>query len=183
MSLRPAVSRDRIETFLRQLAQHYQRQARLYLVGGTSIVFEGFRQQTLDIDIAIEVSADNHGELIRVLRDIKNSLPVNVEEVSPADFIPLPAGYESRHEYLARYGQVDVFHFDLYSTALSKIERGRQQDLVDVVALLSHKRLEWRRLESMYREILPLIGEKSLKQDPEEFALNFGALEALWHSA
>jgi hypothetical protein len=30
---------------------------------------------------------------------------------------------------------------------------------------------------------LPLMGKKSLRQKPGEFALNFGALEALWHSA
>jgi hypothetical protein len=79
--------------------------------------------------------------------------------------------------------RIDVFHFDWYSTALSKIERGRRQDLADVVAALEHKRLVWSELERMYREILPLIGQKSLKQDPQAFALNFQALAALWHSA
>jgi hypothetical protein len=137
----------------------------------------------LDVDLTIAVSADHHSELIRVLRDIRDKLPINVEEVSPADFIPLPAGYESRHEYIGRYGQIDVFHFDWYSVALSKIERGRRQDLADVVAMLIHERLDWRELESKYREILPLIGEKSLKQDPDDFARNFEALRALWHSA
>jgi hypothetical protein len=77
---------------------------------------------------------------------------------------------------------VDVFHFDWYSNALSKIERGRRQDLEDAVALLQHERIEWRRLESMFHEILPLMG-KSLRQKPGEFALNFQALAALWHSA
>jgi hypothetical protein len=183
MSLRPPVSRDRIEVFLRRLAQDYRQPARLYLVGGTSLVFERLRQQTLDVDITIEVSADHHGELIQVLRKIKDTLGINIEEVSPADFIPLPAGFENRHEFIGRFGQVDVFHFDWYSTALSKIERGRQQDLADVVAALKNKRLVWSKLESMFREILPLVGEKSLKQDPQDFVLNFGALAALWHSA
>jgi hypothetical protein len=183
MSLRPAVSRERIDAFLSRLAQDFRQPARLYLVGGTSLVFERFRPQTLDVDITIEVSADRHGELIQVLRKIKDTLGINIEEVSPADFIPLPAGFKNRHEFIGRFGQIDVFHFDWYSTALSKIERGRQQDLEDVVAALQHHRLVWSRLESMFQEILPLVGEKSLKQDPEDFALNFGALRALWQLA
>jgi len=183
VSLRPAVSRDRINAFLRRLGQDFRQPVRLYLVGGTSIVYEEYRQQTLDIDVALEVNADQHAALIRALREIKDSLAINIEEVSLADFIPLPSGYEQRHEYIDRFGQVDVFHFDWYSTALSKIERGRRQDLQDVLALLQHGRIGWDQLESQYHEILPLMGEQSLKQDPADFALNFQALAALWHSA
>jgi hypothetical protein len=183
MSLRQAVNRERITIFLREVGERYHRSARLFLVGGTSLVYEGYRQRTLDVDLTLEVSADGHGELIRVLQEIRLSLDINIEEVSPGDFIPLPAGYSDRHLFIGRYGQVDVFHFDFYSTVLGKIERGQQQDLADVVALLDHGRIEWGRLEAMYREILPLMGQKSLRQKPRDFALNFGALEALWHSA
>ena len=183
MSLRQAVNRERITLFLREVGERYRQPARLYLVGGTSLVYEGYRQRTLDIDLVIEVSADSHGELIRALQEIRLSLDMNVEEASPGDFIPLPAGFESRHEYIGRFGQVDVFHFDFYSTALSKIERGRQQDLTDVVTLLNNDRIEWGRLEAMYREILPLMGQVSLRQKPGDFARNFGALEALWRTA
>jgi hypothetical protein len=146
-------------------------------------VFEGFRQQTIDVDVAIEVSAENHSELIQVLREIRNRQGINIEEISPADFIPLPTGYENRHEFIGRFGQVDAFHFDWYSTALSKVERGRQQDLADVVAILQNSRIEWDKLAGMYREILPRMGQASLKQDPQEFALNFAELETLWHTA
>ena len=183
MSLRPAVSRERIDAFLNRLAQDYRQPARLYLVGGTSLVFERLRPQTLDIDLTIEVAADRHGALIAAIRAIKDALGFNVEEVSPADFIPLPAGFDARHQFIGRFGLIDVFHFDWYSAALSKIERGRRQDLADVVAALEHRRLVWIELERMYQEILPLIGQKSLKQDPQAFALNFQALRALWHSA
>lgn len=33
-------------------------------------------------------------------------------------FEPLPDGHEDRHEHVGRYGSIDVYHFDLYSTAL-----------------------------------------------------------------
>lgn len=183
MSLRQPVSRERIEVFLRWLGNHYRHPARLYLVGGTSIVYEGLRRQTIDIDLSIQVAAGDHSDLLAALREARNALDVNVEEVAPSDFIPLPAGYADRHQFIGRYGELDVFHFDLYSMALSKIERGRRQDQLDVIALLESKRLNWDRLQAMYAEILPLIGQKSLKQDPEVFALNFSATEALWRQA
>jgi hypothetical protein len=183
MSLRQPVSRERIEIFLRWLGDHYRHPARLYLVGGTSVVYEGLRRQTIDIDLAIDVAVQSHGELLAALREARDTLDINIEEVAPSDFIPLPAGYADRHHFVGRYGQVDVFHFDLYSMALSKVERGRRQDQLDVIALLESNRLKWDRLQAMYAEILPLMGQKSLKQDSKDFALNFSALEALWRHA
>ena len=95
----------------------------------------------------------------------------------------MPAGYENRHEFVGRFGSLDVFHFDLYSTALSKIERGRVQDIEDVLALLRAGRIKWDRLKELFDEILPRMGKESLRQDPVEFGQNFEALEAMRRSA
>jgi hypothetical protein len=140
-------------------------------------------QQTFEVDIVIEVAAGIRQELIVALRAIRDLLRVHFREAAPGDFIPLPSGYADRHEFIGRFGQVDVFHFDWYSNALGKVERGRQQDLMDVIAMLRHGRIGWDRLDGMFHEILPLMGQHSLRQKPSEFALNFGALDALWHSA
>ena len=104
---------------------------------------------------------------------------MNVEEASPGDFIPLPAGSEGRHEFIERFRKLDVFHFDLYSVALSKIERGRTQDLEDVLKLLQVGKIDWNRLKGYFEEILPQMGQHSLRQDAREFEANFQALEAL----
>src|SRR5258705_2141519 len=105
MSLRQPVSRERIEEFLRWLGAHYRRRARLFLVGGTTVVYEGLRRQTMDIDLAIEVAADDHAALLAILREARNTLDINIEEAAPSDFIPLPAGYAERHQFIGRYGQ------------------------------------------------------------------------------
>ena len=183
MSLLQRVDRARIELFLQRLGEQFRRPARIYLVGGTTVVFEAIRQQTVDIDLVLEVSSADHGELIQAIRELKNSLSINVEEASPGDFIPLPAGYENRHEFVGRFGSLDVLHFDLYSTALSKIERGRVQDIEDVLALLRAGRIKWDKLKEFFDEILPRMGKESLRQDPVEFGQNFEALEAMWRSA
>jgi hypothetical protein len=106
------------------------------------MVYEGLRQQTLEIDLALEISDADHSAFIAIVRDLKEKLSLNIEEASPADFIPLPAGYRERSQFVGRYGQLDVFYFDLYSTALSKIERGTENDFADVLSLLHTERLE-----------------------------------------
>jgi len=180
MSFRSNVDRERIRESCQRLAERFRRPARIYLVGGTTLVFERLREQTLDIDVVLEVAPEHHGELIQAVRELKDALSVNIEEASPADFIPLPAGYETRHVFLERFGTIELFHFDPYSTALSKIERGRTQDLEDVVALLRSGKIEWDRLAAAFREILPQMGQHSLKQDPVEFERHFRALEEMW---
>lgn len=179
MSPRQSVDRERIRWFFERLGKRCAVSARIYLVGGTTLVYEELREQTLDIDVVIEVSPKDHGKLIQAIRELKDELSVNVEEASPGDFIPLPSGFESRHRFIDRFGRLDVFHFDLYSTALSKIERGRTQDLEDVLALLRAGRIEWKQLAEDFEAILPRMGKLSLKQDPVEFEQNFRALEGM----
>ena len=144
------------------------------------MVFEGFRAQTLDIDIAIEVANEDHAAFIRAVRELKQELWINVEEASPGDFIPLPDGYRDRSPFVGRYGQLDVFHFDLYSMALSKIERGTENDFSDVLALLRAGRIHWETLSGCFAEILPRFGVASLKQDPDEFQRKFDALKRMF---
>lgn len=183
MSLRSPVDQAAIRSFLRQLGERYRWPGRLYLVGGTSLVYEGYRAKTLDIDVAIEVQPEDHGQFVGALRDLKDRLSVNVEEASPGDFIPLPPGYADRHEFIGRFGQLDVFHFDFYSVALSKVERGQRQDMADVVSLLQNGRIEWLALNTYFDAVLPQMGLHSIRQDPQEFELNFRALEQMWRAA
>jgi hypothetical protein len=60
------------------------------------------------------------------------------QETNTRDFIPLPAGWCERSVYVGRYPPLDVFHFDLYSMALSKIER----DFQDVATLVRGRWLD-----------------------------------------
>jgi hypothetical protein len=183
VSPRQSVDQQRIEHFLRRLGRQFAKPGRVYLVGGTSMVYEGLRHQTLDIDLTFEVALEDHSSFIEVVRDLKERLSLNIEEVSPADFIPLPAGYMERSEFINRYGHLDVFHFDLYSTALSKIARGTEEDFTDVLSLLQTGRLELRQLAQYFDEILPRLAVASLKQDPDEFERKFAALTKMWSDA
>jgi hypothetical protein len=180
MSFRQSVDEARIREFLQLLADASRVQGRIYLVGGATVVFEGYRSRTLDIDLTLEAAPDAEDRLLRAMREIKDKFSFNIELVSPGDFIPLPAGWRDRSEFVGRFGGLDVFHFDLYSTALSKIERGTEQDYADVLALLRGGRIAWLALAEHFKEILPHFGRKSLKQDPADFELKFKALEKKW---
>jgi hypothetical protein len=181
--MRQRVDQQRIEYFLQQLGRQFTKPGRIYLVGGATMVYEGLRPQTLDIDLALEIANEDHSAFLSTVRELKERLSLNVEEASPSDFIPLPAGYRERSQYIGRYGQLDLFHFDLYSTALSKIERGTESDFADVMALLQAKRLEMATLTQHFNEILPRYATESLKQDPTEFQRKFAILGDMWQAA
>ena len=83
--MRQPVDAGRIEEFLKALGSKFRRAGRIYLVGGTTIVLEGLRAQTLDIDITFEIEAGASGEMYDAIRELKDSLDVNVEEESVPD--------------------------------------------------------------------------------------------------
>ena len=180
MSFRDSVNRHRIEEFLNQLGKRFRGAGQVYLVGGTTMVYEGFSTQTLDIELTFELNPADHTDFIRVVRELKEELHVNVEEASPGHFIPLPSGYETRCQFLGRYGGLEVFHFDLYSMALSKIERATAEDFSDVLALLKRNWIQIEMLEETFREILPRYATESLKGDSREFEQKFVALKKMW---
>jgi hypothetical protein len=182
MSQRQSVNRERLESFLSRLGERFRHPARIYLVGGTTLVFEGWREQSIDVDLTFIVADEYHAELVRVIKDLKDQLAINVEEASPADFIPVPAGFQDRAIYVGRYGQIDVFHYDLYSVALSKIERDSALDRADVLTLLQQGRIELDSLQRYFDEIIVQYGVRSLRQDPARFRRNFEHIKREWHA-
>ncbi|MBA2347123.1 MAG: hypothetical protein H0V81_02410 [Solirubrobacterales bacterium] len=141
---------DRVRAFVRELARRTSIPARVYLVGGTSAVIEGWRATTLDIDVRIEPEDD---ALLRELPRLKQLLDVNVELASPLDFLPALPGWQDRSPFLFRERQIDVFHFDFYAQALAKLERGFDQDRTDVRAMMDAGHVERTRLLDLYDRV------------------------------
>ncbi len=82
---REPATRQRIERFLRELGQRYRGGGRLYLVGGTQMVYAGFRRQTEDIDYMVRLEGD-HQEFTIAVRALIRELNLSVEPADPADF-------------------------------------------------------------------------------------------------
>ena len=67
--------------------------------------------------------------------------------------------------------QLDVFIFDLYSIALSKVARGFESDLEDVMFMLSQNLIRFSELDRYASAILPNLAQSNV--DPKEFRAYF----------
>jgi hypothetical protein len=150
--MRPPVDEQRIRALAVELGRVARQPVRMYLRGGSTAVLEGWRDATIDVDLRFEPEAD---ELLRALPGLKDTLGVNIELASPPDFIPELPGWRDRSPHVFREGSVDVHHFDPYSQALSKIERGFDQDLTDVRTMIERGLVEPPRLRELYEAIEP----------------------------
>lgn len=137
--MRERADEERIRAFLRQLGRRTRVTGRIYLTGGATAVLEGWRDSTIDVDLRFE---PDHDALLRSLPELKELLDLNVELASPPDFIPELPGWRERSPFVLREGGLDVHHFDPYSQALSKVERGFDQDLEDVRAMTERRLVE-----------------------------------------
>ena len=58
---------------------------------------------------------------------------------------------------IARHGQIDFSHYDPYSQALSKLERGHSRDLADVDSMLRDGLIRKKMLLGLFDQIEPLL--------------------------
>ena len=120
---------------------------------------------TVDVDMKADPEPSGYFESIATL---KNELSLNIELASPSDFIPELPDWRDRSLFIARHGQIDFYHYDPYSQALSKLERGHTRDLADVEAMLRDGLIEKDRLLALFALIEPaLIRYPAL--DPQSF--------------
>ncbi len=150
--MRPHADEPRISAFLRALGRASRTDARVYLVGGATAVIEGWRASTVDVDLRIEPDAD---DVLRAIPALKESVGVNVELASPSDFIPELPGWRGRSTFVRREGRLDIHHYDPYSQALAKIERGFDQDLEDVRQMIQRGLVDRRRALELFGAIEP----------------------------
>jgi hypothetical protein len=110
---------------MRELGRSVRVDGRVYLTGGATAVLYGWRQTTIDVDIKLIPDRD---EILREIPRLKEALNLNVELAAPSDFIPIPKGWEERSPLIRKEGRLSFHHFDPVAQALSKAERGHDQD-------------------------------------------------------
>ena len=132
--MRELADSSRIEEFMRELGRAVQVEGRVYFTGGATAVLHGWRETTVDVDIKLIPDRD---EILREIPRLKEELNLNVELAAPSDFIPLPKGWEDRSPLIRREGKISFHHFDPVAQALSKAERGHEQDLRDIGEMIA----------------------------------------------
>ena len=150
--MRALADRERIQRLMEAFGRAARADVRVHLVGGATAVLIGWRGTTIDVDFVMRPEDD---ALLRAIPALKEELQINVELASPADFIPIPPGWEDRGTFVAQAGRVAFFHFDLYGQALAKVERGHRQDLSDVREMLARGLIDRGRALEYFGRIEP----------------------------
>jgi hypothetical protein len=165
--MRGETDATKIAAFMTALAEAVRGAGRIYLVGGGTAVLYGWREATIDLDLKAEPEPPGFFEAIAQLKD---TIDLNVELAAPDDFLPPLPGWRDRSVFIARQRQLDFYHYDLYSQALAKIERGHQRDLTDVREMLARDLIKPAELRRLLAAIEPeLIRHPAV--DPAELHL------------
>jgi hypothetical protein len=148
--MRAPVDAERLGALMRHLGAAARQPGRVYLTGGATAVLEGWRASTIDVDLKMIPEQD---ALFRAIARLKDALSINVEIVSPADFIPELPGWDHRSRAIRIEGSLTFCHYDFYAQALAKIERGHTTDLEDVEQMIRRRLVEPGRLLEFFDAI------------------------------
>lgn len=133
--------------FLTELGRRLAQPSRLYLLGGGAMLLLGSPRATLDLDY---LGDDVHKADWQLdVERLADELRIDLDAVALERFIPIPQDSSERHIFFKRFDQLEVYIFDPYAIAISKIERGFDSDLDDVVFMLRSGFIELDRLAEM----------------------------------
>jgi hypothetical protein len=172
--MREPADAERVRRLAAELGRVVPPGTRMYLTGGATAVLEGWRASTVDIDVRFEPDSD---EPLRRISDLKEEMAVNVELASPLDFLPELPGWRERSRFRFREANLEVFDFDLYSQALSKLERRFPLDLEDVANMIESEEIEPRKLLELFEGIekelfrFPAVSPRALRTSVESLVV------------
>lgn len=141
------IALSQIRALLTEVGQRYPQPAVLLLLGGSALCLLGSSRPTADIDY---VGHDLHKNALQVvIEQVAQEMQLEVEAVPIDEFVPLPDDAQTRRLAVGQFGFLDVYILDPYTIALSKIERGFDTDLEDVLFLIRQGLITLARLESV----------------------------------
>ncbi|MFN8490363.1 MAG: DUF6036 family nucleotidyltransferase [Caldilineaceae bacterium] len=155
-----------IRAFLTQLGERLEQPTDLYLLGGGALYLLGNSRATQDIDYVGNDLPDKTDILQNTIRQLAHELRLEVEGVPIDQFMPLPEGASARHRLIGRFGNVTVYVFDPYSIALSKLDRGFESDLEDIVFLIRQNLITLPQLEQYVEQAI--LRAKEFAMSPTE---------------
>ncbi len=177
--MRHELTRRRLADLMRESARGAPKARtayRVYLVGGGTAVWCGWRAASVDADLHSE-----HDELFRDVQGLKERLNVNIEFARPEHFVPELPGSESRHLFIERIGAVDFFHYDPYAQCFSKVVRGFARDLDDARHFVSSGMVDPNALGDLVGRLpdgafarYPSLSPKAVRRAVEEFVGEYG---------
>jgi hypothetical protein len=148
--VRHNLTRDDLAALMQELARRAPGRGtyRVYVVGGGTAVWAGWRDSTIAADLHSETDA-----IFRDIQAIKEELQINIEFARPEQFVPPLAGSEERHRLIETIGKVTFFHYDPYAQLLSKVVRGFNRDVQDARRFLDSGWVDPARFRSLVDDV------------------------------
>ncbi len=148
--MRTELTRERLAALMSELARTAPRRGhyRVYLTGGGTAVWMGWRESSIDVDLSTDDEA-----VFRHIQSIKDRLNVNIEFARPDDFVPALERSDDRHILIQTAGSISFFHFDPYTQLLSKIVRGFRRDLDDAHQFLRSGLVDPREFQRLVKAV------------------------------
>ena len=117
----------------------------------------GSPRPTLDIDyIGNDLQKDN---LQIVMDEVANEMGFDVDAVPVHGVIPLLPGGQKRNILVGNFGKIEVSIIDPYAIALSKLDRGFDTDIEDIIFLIQRGLITLPLLEKVMQDALPRASE------------------------
>jgi hypothetical protein len=161
--MRSNVDPDKIEQLMRALGREARGSGCIYFTGGASALLIGWRSSTVDVDIRLDPEPPG---IFQALAKLKQQLDINIELASPQDFLPPLFGWRDRSIFIGRFGGISFYHYDFISQAISKLSRGYNRDIDDVLAMYEQKLFSLKELRDCFNAIEPeLVRFPSLDPD------------------
>ena len=179
------VTRMAVHGFLECVGRAYGGSGRVFLLGETSQVMEGWRSWTDAVRFHADV--DDRPAWDEGVGRCAERFGIMVHEEFPGDLIPLPGGYASRARPIAgpdvdgsrpdqSGARLSLFHFDPYSVAFRHVARGDEPDYHIVLAYLKHGWIELDQMNRLLTALLPRFSLETIAQDPAEFRRKYKGL-------
>lgn len=146
-----------IRSILKTMGERLPPASQLILVGGGALALLGNPRPTIDIDFLGDDV--NPSDLHRTIMQIAAEMEIHVEPVPLERFVPLPEGSQERTIRIGQFGNLEVFVADPYSIALSKLDRGFDTDLDDLVFLVRRGFIDVQEFERMLQKSLAQAGK------------------------
>jgi hypothetical protein len=190
------LTRAAVMGLITRLDESLAHPGRLYLIGETTQVVEGWRAWTTQVEFLSEVAPEDQGILTRSVRSLREQAGVALFDESPAEVIPLPGGYEARHREVEGWAgergpdtgkgpslrRLSLFHFDPYSVALRFIARGDEPDYHMVLVFLEQGWISVEEMDVLLAGWLPRLTAETIQQDPAEFRRKYTGLLQMWRT-
>ncbi len=152
-----------VQSILKALGERVPPGSTLTLVGGSALALLGNPRPTIDIDfVGDDIEPEPlHRAVMRAGRELK----IHIEPVPIERFVPLPAGREQRSIRIGQFGNLEVYVADPYSIALTKLDRGLDTDLDDILFLIHRRYVDLDKLERILLDTLPQAGKYDFNPD------------------